>query len=59
MGSCNIISGGNLAYGRGGTISTEAGVGNIRSGSNDLRFGFYAAEWNSLGGDTMFVLSGD
>ena len=22
-------------------------------------FGFYAAEWNSLGGDTMFVLSGD
>ena len=24
-----------------------------------LRFGFYAAEWNSLGGDTMFVLSGD
>ena len=34
-------------------------VGNIRCGGNDLRFGFYAAEWNSLGGDTMFVLSGD
>ena len=34
-------------------------VGNIRCGGNDLRFGFYAAEWNSLGGDTMFVLSGN
>ena len=34
-------------------------VGNIRCGGNDLRLGFYAAEWNSLGGDTMFVLSGD
>ena len=35
------------------------GVGNIRCGGNDLRFGFHAAEWNSLDGDTMFVLSGD
>ena len=36
----------------------DQGVGNIRCGGNDSRFGFYAAEWNSLGGDTIFVLSG-
>ena len=35
------------------------GVGNIRCGGNDLRLGFYAEEWNSLGGDAMFVLCGD
>ena len=33
-------------------------VGNIRCRGNDLPLGFYAAERNSLGGDTMFVLSG-
>ena len=26
-------------------------VGNIRCGGNDLPFGSYTAEWNSLGGD--------
>ena len=34
-------------------------VENVRCGGNDLRLGFYAAEWNSLGGDTIFVLCGD
>jgi len=34
-------------------------VENIRCGGNDLRLGFYAAEWNNLSGDTMFVLCGD
>ena len=34
-------------------------VGNIRYGGNDPQFGFYAAERNSLDGDTMFVLSRD
>ena len=40
-------------------IPENAGVGNIRCGGNDLRLGFYAAEWNSLSGDTMFVLCED
>ena len=39
--------------------SSILAVGNIRCEGNDLRFGFYTAEWNSLNGDTMFVLSGD
>ena len=34
-------------------------VENIRCGGNDLRLGFYEAESNSLGGDTMFVLCGE
>ena len=34
-------------------------VGNIQCGGNDLRLGFYAAGWNSLDGDTIFVLCGD
>ena len=34
-------------------------VGNIRCGGNDLRFGFDVVEWNSLGGDTIVLLSGD
>jgi len=32
---------------------------NTGCGGNDLRLGFYAAQWNSLGGDTMFILCGD
>ena len=34
-------------------------VGNIRCGGNDLWFGFYVVERNSLDGNTMFVLSRD
>ena len=34
-------------------------VENIRCGGNDLRLGFYAAEWDGSDGDTMFVLCGD
>ena len=34
-------------------------VENIRCGGNDLRLGFYAAEWDGSDGDSMFVLCGD
>ena len=34
-------------------------VENIRCGGNDLQLGFYAAEWNGLCGDPIFVLGGD
>ena len=34
-------------------------VESVRCGGNDSRFGFYAAERNSLDGDTTSVLSGD
>ena len=40
-------------------IPENTSVGYIRSGGNNLRLGFYAAEWNSLGGDSMFVLCED
>jgi len=34
-------------------------VKNFQCGGNDLRLGFYAAEWNGGSGDTMFVLCGE
>jgi len=34
-------------------------IENIQCRGNDLRLGFYAAEWNGGSGDKMFVLCGE